>query len=145
RSSKDNRTDYRLEDTSVDGALGVKPFKYLNIGGSAGYLWTNVGPGTSDQHPSTDTVFTPITTPGINVQTNFLRYGPYAQVDYLDRPENPTGGGLYTFEYTWYRDQKLNISDFQRIDAEFQQYFGFFNKTRVIALRAKTTLTDANN
>jgi outer membrane protein assembly factor BamA len=27
------------------------------------------------------------------------------------------------------------------LDAEIQQYFGFFNKTRVVALRAKTTLT----
>lgn len=145
RSSKDARTDYRLEDTTVDGALGIKPVKHLNLGGSAGYVWTNIGPGTSDSFPSTDTIFSPIVTPGIDHQTNFLRYGPYAQLDYLDHPEGPTNGGLYTFEYTWYRDQKLNLHDFQRLDAEIQQYFGFFNKTRVLALRAKTTLTDANN
>ena len=143
RSSKDNRTDYRLEDTSVDGSLGFKPIKQLEFGGSAGYLWTNIGPGTSDRYPSTDTVFPPIITPGIDRQTNFLRYGPYAQVDYLDKPDVPTGGGLYTFQYTWYRDQVLHLSDFQRIDAEIQQYFGFFNKTRVFAIRARTTLTDA--
>src|SRR5215813_10538459 len=77
RSSKDNRTDYRLEDTSVDGSLGFKPVRQLEFGGSAGYLWTNIGPGTSDQFPSTDTVFPPIVTPGIDRQTNFLRYGPY--------------------------------------------------------------------
>ena len=142
-SSKDNRTDYRLEDTSVDGALGVKPFRHFELGGSAGYQWINIGPGTSGSFPSTDQVFAPIITPGIDQQTNFLRYGPYAQVDYLDNPAAPASGGLYTFEYTWYRDQKLNLHDFQRIDAEFQQYFPFFNKTRVLALRAKTTLTDA--
>jgi len=142
-SSKDSRTDYRLEDTAVDGALGVKPFRYLELGGSAGYQWINIGPGTSGSFPSTEQVFSPIITPGIDQQTNFLRYGPYAQVDYLDNREGPASGGLYTFEYTWYRDQKLNLHDFQRIDAEFQQYVPFFNKTRVIALRAKTTLTDA--
>ena len=145
RSSKEVRTDYRLEDTTVDGALGVKPVRHLNLGGSAGYVWTNIGPGTSGEFPSTDRIFPPTVAIGIDNQTNFLRYGPYAQVDYLDKPEGPTNGGLYTFEYTWYRDQKLNLHDFQRLDAEIQQYFGFFNKTRVIALRAKTTLTDANN
>jgi outer membrane protein assembly factor BamA len=143
RSSKDARTDYRLEDTTVDASLGVKPVKHLHLGGSVGYLWTNIGPGTSDSFPSTDSVFPPSIAIGIDHQTNFLRYGPYAQVDYLDNKEGPHQGGLYTFEYTWYEDQKLHLHDFRRIDAEIQQYFDFFNKTRVLAFRAKTTLTDA--
>lgn len=144
KSSKDDRTDYRLEDTTVDASLGVKPVKQLNLGGSAGYVWMNIGPGTSDSFPSTDAVFPPSNTPGIDHQTNFLRYGPYARVDYLDNLESPASGGLYTFEYTWYKDQKLHLHDFRRIDAEIQQYFGFFNRTRVLALRARTTLTDAD-
>ncbi len=141
RSSKSTRTDYRLEDTAVDGSLGIKPVRQLNLGGSAGYLWVNIGPGTSERFPSTEQIFPAI--PGIENQTNFLRYGPYAQVDYLDRPDVPTGGGLYTFQYTWYRDQDLKLHDFQRMDVEIQQYFGFFNKTRVFAVRGKATLTDA--
>ena len=142
KSLKSRRTDYRLEDTGVDASLGVKLLPHLQLGGSAGYLAVNIGPGQSDQFPSTDQVFPPITIPGIDHQTNFLRYGPYAQVDYTDNPALPANGGLYTFEYTWYRDQKLNLHDFQRMDVEIQQYFGFFNNTRVLALRAKTTLTD---
>lgn len=144
-SSKDARTNYRLEDTAVDASIGFKPVKHLKIGASAGYLWVNVGPGQSNRFPSTDQVFSPLVTPGINVQTNFVRYGPYVQVDYLDRPEVPTGGGLYTFEYTLYRDQELDRNDFRRMDAEIQQYFGFFNKTHVLAIRGKTTLTDADS
>jgi outer membrane protein assembly factor BamA len=143
RSLKADRTNYRIEDTAIDGAVGVKPFKHLQLGGSAGYLAVNVGPGQSDKFPSTENVFGPTVTPGIDFQTDFLRYGPYIQFDYLDKPDAPTSGGLYTFEYTWYRDQKLNLFDFQRMDIEAQQYFGFFNKMRVIALRAKATLTDA--
>ena len=145
RSQKSERTDYRLEDTSVDASLGVKPVRHLQLGGSGGYLAMNIGPGQSNQFPSTDQIFPPIITPGIDHQTNFVRYGPYAQLDYTDNPLHPANGGLYTFEYTWYRDQKLNLHDFQRLDAEVQQYFGFFNNTRVLALRAKTTLTDAEN
>ena len=140
-SSEDARTNYRLEDTSIDGLVGVKPVKHLRLGGSAGYLWVNVGPGTSDSHPSTDQVFPPSLAPGIDRQTDFLRYGPYVQVDYLDSSVMPAKGGLYTFQYIWYEDQKLGGNDFQRMDAEIQQYFGFFNKTRVLAFRAKATLT----
>jgi hypothetical protein len=143
-SSEDARTNYRLEDTSVDASLGVKPVKQLKIGGSAGYLWVNVGPGTSDRFPSTEQVFSPAVTPGIDNQTKFFRYGPFVQVDYLDKPDVPTGGGLYTFQYTFFRDQDLDLHRFQRLDAEIQQYFGFFNKTHVFAIRGKTTLTDAD-
>jgi outer membrane protein assembly factor BamA len=144
RSSEANRTDYRLEDTAIDAALGVNVTKHMKLGGSAGRLWVNIGPGQADGIPSTDQVFPPSLLPGIDRQTNFLRYGPFAQVDYLDDADAPASGGLYTFEYTWYRDQDLNLHDFQRLDAEIQQYFGFFNKTRVFAIRAKATLTDAN-
>ena len=143
-SSKNARTNYRLEDTAVDASVGVKPVRHLQLGGSAGYLWVNVGPGTSSRFPSTDQIFPPSVTPGINVQTDFLRYGPYIQVDYLNQPEVATSGGLYTFQFTWYRDQVLKLNDFRRLDAEIQQYFGFFNKTHVLAIRGKTTLTDTN-
>jgi outer membrane protein assembly factor BamA len=142
-SSKHARTDYRLENTSVDALVGVKPVNHLRLGGSAGYLWVNVGPGTSGDFPSTDQVFPPSLAPGVDRQTDFLRYGPYAQVDFLDSAAAPTNGGLYTLQYIWYEDQKLGQNDFQRMDAEVQQYFGFFNKTRVLALRAKATLTTA--
>lgn len=141
-SLKSARTNYRLEDTAVDASVGVKPVKPLKIGGSAGYIWVNVGPGTSNRFPSTDQVFSPALTPGIDVQTNFLRYGPFIQVDYLDKPEVATSGGLYTFQFTWYRDQVLKVNDFRRLDAEIQQYFGFFNKTHVLAIRGRTTLTE---
>ena len=42
-----------------------------------------------------------------------------------------------------YEDRKRQQHDFTRLDLELQQYFPFFNERRVIALRARTTLTDA--
>jgi Omp85 superfamily domain len=145
KSLESQRTDYRYEDTGLDASVGVKPVKHLQLGGSAGYLWANVGPGKSDRYPSSELVFSPSVAPGIDQQTDFLRYGPYIQVDYLDNADIPTNGGLYTFQYTRYRDQKLGLYGFNRMDAEVQQYFGFFNNTRVIAFRAKATLTDAES
>jgi outer membrane protein assembly factor BamA len=142
-SSEDARTDYRLEDTSLDALVSIKPVKYVQLGGATGYLWVNVGPGTSDSLSSTEQVFPPSLAPGIDRQTDFLRYGPYVQVDYLDSSATPANGGLYTLQYIWYEDQKLGGNDFQRMDAEIQQYFGFFNNTRVLAFRARTTLTNA--
>jgi outer membrane protein assembly factor BamA len=139
-SLRSTRTDYRLEDTSVDTSLGIKPIKHLRVGGSAGYLWVNVGPGTSTRFASTDQVFAPTVAPGIDRQTDYVRFGPYAEINYQDNPVAPANGGLYSVQYIWYRDQKLGLNSFRRMDGEIRQYFGFFNKTRVLAFRAKTTL-----
>jgi outer membrane protein assembly factor BamA len=142
-SQKGQRSNYRLEDTTSDIALGLRPFKLLTLGGAAGYVWTNVGPGKSNVYISTEQQFTPAQAPGINRQTDFFRYGGFAQVDYRDDPLGPRKGGNYSVQYTWYDDRKLRVFDFRRLDVTLEQYVPFFNKRRVFAFRARTVLTDS--
>ncbi|PYV44449.1 MAG: hypothetical protein DMG06_06445 [Acidobacteria bacterium] len=144
RSPKGQRSDYRLEDTGTDLILGVRPVRIVRLGGSAGYLWLNVGPGTDSRLISTEQQFTPEQAPGIDRQTDFFRYGGFAQIDYRDDPHGPKSGGNYVGQYTWYQDRKLGLHDFRRLDVDLQQYIGFFNRRRVIALRARTVLTDTD-
>ena len=144
RSAKGQRSDYRLEDTGADAIIGVRPVRVLKLGGSAGYLWVNVGPGTDPRLISTEKEFSPEQAPGIDRQTNFSRYSGFAQVDYRDDPRGPKSGGNYVAQYAWYQDRQLRLHDFRRFDVDLQQYLGFFNKRRVIALRARTVLTDTD-
>jgi outer membrane protein assembly factor BamA len=143
---KDLRTNYRLEDTSIDGIIGFEPVQHVKLGASLGYLWTNAGAGTDSRFISADQVFSPQQTPGIDRQTNFLRPGMFAQFDYRD---NPTGssksGGNYVFQYSWFSDRKLQAYSFRRMDIDLQQFIGFFNKTHVLALRAKSTMTETDH
>lgn len=143
-SKRTGRTNYRLEDTSADFSLGVRPFTHrlLLIGGSAGYLWTNVGPGKDNRFASTDRTYTPRQAPGIDVQTNFVRYGTFAQFDWRDDALGPRAGGNYVLQFSRYEDQKRDRYSFNRIDLDLQQYIPIFNKTRVFALRGRTILTD---
>jgi outer membrane protein assembly factor BamA len=141
-SSKGQRSNYRLEDTTTDIALGLRPFKLLTLGGASGYVWTNVGPGTSSVYISTEEQFTPEQAPGIDRQTDFFRYGAFAQFDYRDDPLGPRKGGNYVVQHTWYDDRKLGTFDFRRLDVTLEQYVPFFNKRRVFAFRARTVLTD---
>jgi outer membrane protein assembly factor BamA len=139
------RTNYRLEDTSIDGIIAVEPVRHVKLGASLGYLWTNVGPGTDDRFSSTETIFGPDLAPGIDQQTNFLRNGVFAQYDYRDNALGMAkSGGNYIFQYSFFHDQKLQRFNFRRMDVELQQFIPFLNKTRVIALRAKTTLTETD-
>lgn len=140
-SRKSSRSDFRLEDTSIDGALGVRPVRALKIGVSGGYLILNVGPGTDRRFVSSQKVFTPVEAPGIDRQSDFLRYGAFAHFDYRDNPEGPRYGGNYLIRYDIYSDRTLNLHDFRRLWFDLQQYIPFFNERRVFALRGMATLT----
>ncbi|MBI3281225.1 MAG: BamA/TamA family outer membrane protein [Acidobacteria bacterium] len=105
-------------------------------------LAVNVGPGRDSRFVSAEAVFTPAQAPGIDRQTDFFRYGAFGQFDWRDDPFGPRHGGSYVIQYTRFEDMHLGLHDFNRIDVDLQQYIGFFNRTRVIALRAHTRLTD---
>jgi len=142
---KDLRTVYRLEDTSIDGIAAIEPIRHVKMGSSLGYLWTNVGHASDPRFASAEQVFTPAQSPGIDRQTNYLRPGVFAQFDYRDNPAGMAkSGGNYVFQYSWFLDQKLNQFGFRRMDIDLQQFVPFFNKTHVLAFRAKATLTESD-
>lgn len=142
---KDLRTNYRLEDTSVDGILAVEPQRGVKFGASLGFLWTNVGPGNDERFASAETVFSPSVAPGIDEQADYLRNGFFAQYDNRDDPLGMAkSGGNYVVQYSWFHDRRNDRLGFRRIDIELQKFIPFLNKTRVIALRAKTTLTETD-
>jgi len=141
-SKKTSRTDYRLEDTAIDVTTGVQPFPHMRLGVSGGYLWVNVGPGTDSRFASTEQVFTPQQAPGIDHQSNFIRYGGAVQIDYRDRPGEPRRGGQYIAQFNRYVDQRLGHYSFNRLQVDLQQYIPFFNARRVIALRGKTVISN---
>jgi hypothetical protein len=141
-SEKGSRSNFRLEDTAIDGTLGLQPIRGLKLGASGGYLFVNVGPGTDTRLVSTEKVFTPLQAPGIDQQADFIRYGPFIQLDYQDRPGGPRAGGNYVVQYDRFVDQSLGRHSFERLAIDLQQYIPFFNKRRVLALRAKSVLTN---
>jgi hypothetical protein len=143
-SQRSGRSNYRLEDTLYQGEFGVRPVRPLRLGVSAGFLEVNVGPGTRKEWVSTERIYSPPQTPGIDRQTDFARGSAFAEIDYRDIPGGPRSGGLYRAQLTYNKDVDLERHTFRRLDAEAQQYIGLFNQRRVIALRGKTSLTYAN-
>ena len=144
KSLKGQRSDYRLEDTTSDFTVGVRPIRMIRLGGSAGYVWMNVGPGTDSRLISTEKEFTPSQAPGIDRQTDFFRYGGFVQLDYRDDPQGPKSGGNYIAQYTRYNDTQFHLYGSQRLDVNLEQYIGLFNRRRVFALRGRAVLTDTD-
>jgi hypothetical protein len=144
-SSKNGRSNYRLEDHSADFTAGLRPFRYLKFGATGGYLGVNVGPGTDERFVSTEQIYTEAQAPGVQYQSNFLRGGPFVQFDYRDRPGDPHKGGNYIASFLVYDDRGLDVYNFRRFSADVQQYIPFFNEKRTIALRGRTELSYRNS
>jgi outer membrane protein assembly factor BamA len=140
-SKKENQVNFRLEDTNYAGRVGITPARHVKTGIVAGWLDTNVGSGTSLRLPTIETVYKATDVAGMANQPDYLQAGAFFEADYRDQPGNPRSGGLYTASYTSFQDRKLGRYDFGQYNIEAQQYFPFFHQRRVIALRAKTTMT----
>jgi outer membrane protein assembly factor BamA len=79
--------------------------------------------------------------PGIVQQADFTRFSAFAQYDSRDYAPGPRSGGNYFVQFHQFGDPNLGLHDFRQLDIEAHRYVPFFNKRRVVALRAKTALT----
>lgn len=140
-SNKDDRTSYRLEDSSIDLEGRYRVWKGLHLGGSVGGYFPNTGPGQRSGYPSTEDEFDPSEVPGLGDQGKFIRAGGLLQYDYRDLPSGPRTGGNYYAEYTRYWDKSLGMHDFNYLDTAVEQYFPYWNKTRVIAVRMAAVMS----
>jgi outer membrane protein assembly factor BamA len=132
---------YGLEDRSVNGLVGIRLRKNVKAGGQLGWVDTTISKGTTSLHPSVVETFNPTTLTAFDNSPAYLRAGAFLDVDYRDEPGNPRAGGRYVARLSSFQDQAMGVYDFTQFDIEAQHYIPFFNQRRVIALRAKTTLT----
>jgi outer membrane translocation and assembly module TamA len=121
-SREEERIEYRLEDIDYTGRFGFNVTKHFRAGVNAGWFESNTGAAELR---------------GLT----YLKTGAFAEVDYRDQPGNPRTGGFYSAQWTRHQDRNFGRYGFGQYDIEAQQYLPFFNQRRVIALRAKTTLT----
>lgn len=140
-SSIDNRTNYRKETTLFDLRGELRAHGHLVPACHIGELLVNVGPGTNNSFPSTESVFGPAAAPGIDMQSNYLVGGCSVQFDLRDPPDNPVRGTYLAGIYERYDAQQLHRFSFNRVSAHAEQYIPFFNEKRVIALLASTVLS----
>ncbi len=141
-SHRAGRTNYRREATSLDLSLDLMPVRrYLRTGFSAGYLWLNTGPGQSHEYESTERIYTPEEVAGIDRQTHYLKTGLFLDVDSRDRPKDPHTGTHFRMEFNRYSDRKYDRYSFRQLESSIEQYLSFYNRKRVLALRAHSILS----
>ena len=140
-SSIHNRTNFRREETLFNFRVRLQPYRSVAQTCRLGQLLLNVGPGTNRQLATAESVFGPNQAPGIDVQSNYFIAGCSAQLDLLDFSRDPHKGTFTRATIERYYAETHNRYSFYRLSLVGERYFPFFNRKRVIAIRAKTELS----
>jgi outer membrane protein assembly factor BamA len=129
----EDRSTFRLEDRAIGGKAGVRVSEDVKVGAHTSWFKTTVA--------ETEDVSGAETLTAANDEPAYLVSGAFLDVDSRDEPGNPRSGGRYTATWSTFKDQDRGRYNFTQYDVEVQHYIPFFHQRRVIALRAKTTLT----
>ncbi len=137
------RTDYHLRDTAATAAFKVHAGPWFTVGVAGGVLDTAARRGADPGFNSTEDVFSAAEAPGAQSHTRFKVLSAFASADTRDEKGNPRSGSLYSASVTSYYDRKPAQFSFTEYQAEAQHYISFFNKRRVVALRARVSATES--
>jgi outer membrane protein assembly factor BamA len=139
-SSIHNHTNFLREDTLFNFRAGLKTSQNLAEACHIGQLLQHVGPGTSGDLPTTQSVFGPAQAPGIEKQSNYLIPGCSVDLDLRDFPEDPHKGTHVLAAFDRYYAEDASRFSFYRVSLLGEQFIPFFNRKRVIVLRGRTEL-----
>src|SRR5262249_469404 len=128
----------------VEIESGYRFTRQFNGGLTFGYGHAHTGPVSRDDVPSIETRFNPITAPGLFDDASFLYWGGFAGFDTRDHPRGPKRGGFYGINFQRYIDQTGDRYTHRQLEFDGQQFFPYFNETKVVALfiNARLAFTD---
>jgi outer membrane protein assembly factor BamA len=139
-SNRDNAANYGYKNTVVGGSAGVKPLKWLSIGGGVDHLSPRIR-GTDDDR-SLHRIFDARNIPGFDLQPDFLQTKVFVDANFRHPRGNPRRGGQYKVSAERFHDRDRGIYSFNRVEADLQQYIPFLRDRRVIALQGLVSMSD---
>ena len=142
-SSESDRTNYLLQDTAYVAVFGYQFERWLGVGARTGFLQSDVGSGTDERYPSTETLFDDQSAPGLAEQPDFFHLSTAVFFDFRDLPGKPHKGGLLGLSYSRFDDLDDNQFQFNRYAFDARGYLPLGSVARVFAVRFFASFDDA--
>jgi hypothetical protein len=142
-SSRDNEVVYGLRNTVLGGFGTYRPMPWLHL--TAGVDYLNPDIDAISEEDSLLRVFGPADAPGVLIQPDFYRYTAMVDVNRRAPLGNPRRGGRYALTYYRYDATERDLFSFNRVDVDLQHYIPLVRDRRVLALRSRAIMTDADN
>jgi hypothetical protein len=143
KTSVDDRTNFRFQETYADGHVSFKPIDWFVVKGSLAYEHWALKEGAGDE-PSIETIHTPKSAPGLGISPDFIHTNVSTGIDWRTSPGYSRRGGLYQATLDDYHSNTTGIDNFQKLTGEVIQYVPLLRETWVLAARGRveTTLND---
>jgi hypothetical protein len=143
-TSINDRTNYRFTQPYGTATFDLWPARKLLLlhGGVELSRW-DIKPGKGDE-PSTDTVYTPETLPGLGTSTTYLHSEATVALDSRPAPGYARRGGYYGVSFHDYHDQDGRYG-FRRTDYEAIQHVPILREAWVLSLHGELQLANAAN
>ena len=146
----DDRSAFRLRDTTIGTRGWFQAAPAVRVGGSIAAYMTDLGPGSSPSVPSIEEVFTPISVPGFNAEPTFGRYRAFVEI--LHPVANPTAvdvaepyRGEYQVAFEAVRDHTSGRHSFHRVETEVRQLIPGFRPGQRLALHGFVSTTNTGS
>jgi outer membrane protein assembly factor BamA len=136
-----NRASYRFDDLSSDFNAEFSPARLFHLGVTGGYYQAHTATSSESGLSPINDAYPPGQLTGFAEDTQFTRVGAFAYLDSRDSQTGPRRGSLAGFRYREYWDVERRLFTFRQTEFEFQQYIPYYNRGRVVALRAAVVLS----
>lgn len=130
------RSTYQLRQRAVEAGADAEVGRFVSVAAHGGWLRAEADEGFFG--PSLEELFDPAGVPGFETTTDYLHYGATVELDLRDTTV-PEAGVVLRGEFARYDDRDLNRFDFNRVAAEVQVHVPLGVRSRVLALRARTS------
>jgi hypothetical protein len=141
-SRKADKSDFDLRQGTVGVSGGVRPRRWVTLGGTTEYFRPRVEAGGDNGVPNAEQIFRGDELPGFGDRHAFMRVEGFADVHTAEPSLNPRRGGRYRAAVARYVDLSQNDDRFTRVDVDLQQYASILNERRVFVLRALGSFSD---
>ena len=135
-----DHVSFQLKNTIVGGRAGLKPVRFLTVGGGLEYSRPELGPGRDTTVPTIDALFDDASAPGLSSRRHFLRTSAFLDVDYR-QPRNARRGGWYRLDVSHFGEDS-DAFTFNRVDLDLRQYASILSERRVLAFRLFASTSD---
>ena len=147
-SARDNRSNYRLRETSFGTRGWFRPRPDMRLGGFAEVYSPALG-ASSDPVSSIEKVFPPADVPGFGADPLFTRYRGYLEVTHptLADPAGPDAPykahqGTYQLAVETVRDHDGGLFNFHRMEAEVREQFAGLARGQRLTLHGLLGVTN---
>lgn len=144
-SAKADLTQFGFRHTELAAEVRLRATDHLAFGSDLVYDLWNTAPGDSGTTPSIETLFSPVTAPGLGGDPDFVKLRAFAEFDWRDNPGYTRRGGYARAAVTRYQARGDAPHDFSRFDLAATQHVPLYRENWVLAFRGLFSSTSVSS